>query len=618
MRTVQSPWVILVLLCLAGLAPLTCLVHIRQLNTRIREQEDMALYRELLDQVNDSILVIGIQAPYRIMEANRTACDRLGYSREELLMLEAGDITDTTGAESWFSGISKPESFTRGISRELTYCSRDRQLVPVEVHIRLIRLQGRRALLAIARDLSEKKQMESRIRHMAYYDELTGLPNRRLFRERLEQAMKESRAGGDGVAVLYLDIDRFKLVNDSFGHDCGDKLLMQVAQRFALCVGDGDLLARTEGDEFALFHCGVKDEEALVKLASRIGEVLEEPFSVGEYQIHITASVGMSYFRSGADHPENAEKADTLMKHADIALSRSKEKGKNNYQIFNTGMNAISLTRLTMESELRRAIQRDEFLLVYQPQLETESGTIVGMEALIRWNHPDKGLVSPQDFIPYAEDTGLIVPIGEWVIREACQQNRRWQLEGFPPVPISVNLSMRQFLQHNLQGRIKAILEETGLHARYLELEITESMTMDVEFATGVLRELKELGVKISIDDFGTGYSSLHLLKKFPIDKLKIDRSFVRDIMVDPNDAAIVATIISMTRHLNLKVIAEGVETEEQMDFLHRNHCNEVQGYWFSPPVSAGRMEEMLQLHLGRLPGWGSPREETRMRRLGS
>jgi diguanylate cyclase (GGDEF)-like protein/PAS domain S-box-containing protein len=608
-RSSQPAYVVVFFFCTVALVPFIYHIHKRYLDKHMSDQEDAAVYKELLNQVNDAILVLSIAEPYRIIEANQTACDRLGYSREELLRLSAADLTDLGATENLLRKSPGTEDSGTAYG-EIHYKTKNQVLVPAETHVRVIRLRGQRALLSVSRDLSERRKMEDKIRHMAYYDDLTGLPNRRLFRERLGRAMELTRSGGEGLAVFYLDIDRFKLVNDSFGHDYGDMLLMQVAERFTRLVGDQDFLARTEGDEFAIFHTSVGNKERLEELAGRVGEVLEQPFSIGEVQIHISASIGISYY-TGED-----EVADTLMKQADIALSRSKEKGKNNYQIFNLEMNAVSLKRLTLESELRRAIIREEFMLVYQPQLDTESGMIVGMEALIRWNHPERGIISPQDFIPVAEDSGLIVPIGEWVISEACKQNKAWQDAGYTPVPISVNLSIRQFLQHNLKGRIQAILEQTGLPARYLELEITESMTMDVDFASSLLRELKELGVKISIDDFGTGYSSLYLLKRFPIDKLKIDRSFVRDIMSDPNDAAIVATIISMTRHLNLKVIAEGVETEEQLDFLYRNHCHEVQGFWFSPPVTAGKIMDYLHIHKGKLPGGGIPEEGGMTRKI--
>lgn len=545
--------------------------------------------RELLDLMSDAVILTGPVRPYPILEANRMACERLGFAREELLRMNAGDLVDLDAAEKLYRR-SKQEGADGRRYFELDCRTRSGGTIPVEANMGALRTPEGKIIVTTARDLSERKQMEERIRHMAYYDDMTGLPNRRLFRDRLTRAMEEARTKRSGVAVFYLDIDRFKLVNDSFGHDYGDMLLLQVAERYMRCITDADFLGRTEGDEFALFFYGVTDASDVLPLAKRIFDALKQPFAVGEYQIHITTSIGIALF-SGKDR----EDADTVMKYADIALSRAKEKGKNNFQIYNADMNTISLTRLTVENELRRALLRGEFELYFQPQIEIGSGAIVGMEALIRWNHPEKGVVQPRDFISIAEESGLIVPIGEWVIQEACKQNKKWQDSGFPAVPVSVNLSIGQFMQHNLKGKISSILGMTGLEPRYLELEITESMTMDVEFATNLLLELKKLGVQISIDDFGTGYSSLYLLKKFPIDKLKIDRSFVRDIMVDPNDAAIVATIISMTHHLNLKVIAEGVETEEQLQFLHQNRCHQVQGYWFSPPVPARQMEEMIR-----------------------
>jgi diguanylate cyclase (GGDEF)-like protein/PAS domain S-box-containing protein len=588
-RNLQPPPLVVFFSCCALLVPWLVYTHFRHSANLAKERGFATVYRELIDQVNDAILVISAKSPHRILECNQAASVWLGYSYEELLNVDAGKIADVSQVVELMKRNLTPGS-TQVEYREIHYRTKDGRLVPAEVNIRMIRLQGQRALLAIGRDLTERKRMENRIRHMAYYDDLTGLPNRRLFREKLEEVMVAARAHNGGAAVLYLDIDRFKLVNDSFGHDYGDMLLMQVAERFVRCIGDEDFLARTEGDEFAMFYAGITAKEGLEQLAEGIYHSLEQPFQIGQFQIHITASIGIAHYLG-----EQGETADLMMKYADIALSRAKETGKNTHQIFNSDMNKISLTKLTLESELRHAIRNNEFMLVYQPQIHLETGSVVGMEALIRWNHPMRGLVSPGDFIPIAEETGLIVPIGEWVLMEACRQNKQWQDAGLPAVPVSVNLSMRQFLQHDLKGKISAVLENTQLPAQFLELEITESMTMDVEFATSSLRELKSLGVQISIDDFGTGYSSLHFLKKFPIDKLKIDRSFVRDVMCDPNDAAIVATIISMTHHLNLLVIAEGVETREQMHFLRDNHCNLIQGYWYSPPLPAQDMQNILK-----------------------
>ncbi|SCW74199.1 PAS domain S-box-containing protein/diguanylate cyclase (GGDEF) domain-containing protein [Paenibacillus tianmuensis] len=447
-------------------------------------------------------------------------------------------------------------------------------------------------VLIVCQDITSATRTEEQIRHLAYYDDMTGLPNRRLFVQHLNAAMAAASRHERKLAVLFVDIDRFKIVNDCFGHDYGDMLLLQVAERFSRCLGPDDYLARTEGDEFALFF-QVADQEAepVGTIAKEIFDVLEEPFVLGQNLVHLTVSIGISLLS------REDESADLLMKCADMALTRAKEKGKNNYQLFNSEMKSVSLKRLTLESELRRALAKNELLLHYQPQMDITTGRIVGFEALVRWQHPERGLVAPGEFIPFAEESGLIVPIGEWALKEACRQNKQWQDAGLEVVPVSVNLSIRQFMQHQLCVGIGRILRETGLDPALLELEITESCTMDVDYACGLLHELKQLGVKISIDDFGTGYSSLSYLKKFPIDKLKIDRSFVRDILTDPNDAAIVASIIAMTRHLNMEVIAEGVEIEEQLRFLHDNDCHLIQGFYLSPPLAVPDAERLMKLY---------------------
>ncbi|WP_068773416.1 bifunctional diguanylate cyclase/phosphodiesterase [Paenibacillus sp. FJAT-26967] len=442
--------------------------------------------------------------------------------------------------------------------------------------------------LFMFQDITERKRADEQFRHMAYYDDMTGLPNRRLFRDQLTGALRLAEIHHQCVAVLYVDIDGFKLFNDCFGYDYGDMLLLQVGERFTRCISDNDFIARTEGDEFAFFYTQIEGREQAMLLAGQLQAVLEQPFILDQVELHVTASVGISLLS------RESEDADTLMKQANMAVTRAKENGKSDIVLFSSEMRSLALQKLQLENDLRRAIAGHEFVLHYQPQVEIESGKIIGMEALIRWNHPMKGSIPPGDFIPYAEQSGLIVAISEWVLLEACQQNKAWQDAGLPKVPVSVNLSSRQFLQHNLKNKVNEVLRHTGLAPEYLELEITEGMTMDVEHAIASLVELKQLGVQVSIDDFGTGYSSLSYLKKFPVDRLKIDRSFVRDIMDDPSDAAIVATIISITRHLNLKVIAEGVETEEQLSFLHRNQCHEVQGYWFSPPLNAEKMGTLL------------------------
>jgi diguanylate cyclase (GGDEF)-like protein/PAS domain S-box-containing protein len=452
----------------------------------------------------------------------------------------------------------------------------------IDLHATVVPVRNRtdvQLLVVILQDITISKRALERIKFMAHYDDMTGIPNRRYFRDHLESALGFAANSNSELAVLILDLDRFKLYNDSFGHDVGNMLLLQVAERLMRCVQDDGVLARMDGDEFAIFIPYTGGIKNLEKFIDQIYEQIEQPFQYQEYQLHITLSIGISM------NTNREISADDMMKNADIAVSRAKEMGRNTTQFFTASMEESTLDRLKNESDLRLAIQRDEFELFYQPQVDLFTGEIVGMESLLRWNHPTKGMITPDAFIPLLEESGLIIPVGEKVIEWACRQNVRWQNEGSPKFPIAVNLSMKQFLQPNIIDRIHDILIETGLDPSYLELEITETVTLDVEYAEKILNELQKLGVGISIDDFGTGYSSLKYLKRFPISRLKIDRSFVRDIMVNQNDAQIVQTIIAMARHLNMSVIAEGVETDEQLNFLRRHQCMEIQGYHISRPL---------------------------------
>ncbi|MDR6553004.1 EAL domain-containing protein [Paenibacillus qinlingensis] len=584
-----APWI-----CLLGALVLLYILlgnRMRQVKSISKELPRDHAYLSVLDSLFEhNPNAIGIlNEEGKFIRMNQAAETILGYSVTDLLHRPFTSIVTEeqlklTERHLQQSRNGIPYTFETAVHHQRGYrVDLHVTAVPVDIH------HHAKGNILICQDVTERKRGDEQVRYMAYYDDMTGLPNRRLFRDHLNERLRLCKADGHRVAVFYLDIDRFKLVNDSFGHDYGNMLLLQLAERFTRCVTDEDFLARTEGDEFAFYYSHVEDVNDVMTVIAEINRVLEKPFLLEQYELHITSSIGV------AISADDTDEADTLMKYADIALARAKEKGRNDFQIFNSDMKSVSINRLKLENELRKALINEEFVLYYQPQVEIESGRIVGVEALIRWNHPDKGMVMPNHFIPLAEESGLIVPIGEWVLRAACKQNKTWQSEGYTPMPISVNLSMRQFFQHNLKGKISHVLEQTGLDPAYLELEITESMTMDVEHAILSLLELKALGVNVSIDDFGTGYSSLYYLKKFPIDKLKIDRSFVRDIMVDPNDAAIVATIIAMTHHLNLKVIAEGVETEDQLNFLYQNRCNEVQGYWYSPPVNRVELEHMLK-----------------------
>lgn len=443
--------------------------------------------------------------------------------------------------------------------------------------------------LMISHDLSDRKRNVERIRYMAYYDDMTGLPNRTLFQIKLTESLIRAKEEERTFGICYMDLDGFKLVNASFGRESGDMLLMQVAERLSRNLPEHDAVARMEGDEFALLLNTVRSEEELLDYARQLLKAIEEPYELKGFPVHITASIGLVTNKVAEDDGY------TLFKKADMALYKAKENGKNECLLYSDAWSNSSFERLTLQHEMYRAIQRKEFVLHYQPQYDLKSGDMVGVEALVRWMHPVRGLLAPGTFIPLAEESGMIVQIGDWVLEEACRQNKAWQDAGLAKIPVSVNLSIRQFLQHDLANRVAEVLQKTGLEPRYLDLEITESMTIDIGHISRCLLAITDLGVGISVDDFGTGYSSFHYLKNFPIDRLKIDRSFVRDIQQDPSDAEIVAAIIAMAHNLNIQVIAEGVETVEQMEFLKKHRCDEMQGFFWSPPVTSDNIEVMLK-----------------------
>ncbi|CAH1211777.1 hypothetical protein PAECIP111893_03472 [Paenibacillus plantiphilus] len=438
--------------------------------------------------------------------------------------------------------------------------------------------------VTIEEPFKQQKRSDSRIHYLAFHDELTGLANRRLFGERLNAEMQRARQNDSRLAIMLLDIDRFKTINDALGHSFGDQMLQAVSQRLRHAAAKPDHVFRMGGDEFVILLPDLESTEAADKHAQALMGLFDAPFVLGEAEYHVTISVGLSFF------PKDGESVDVLIKNADTAMYSAKVH-RNEFSSYLPEMNVKAHDRLRMESDLRKALEQEQFTLAYQPLINLDSGKVVGVEALVRWHHPQRGLLPPGDFIPLTEENGLILPLGEWVLRAACKQNKAWQDAGLPPIMMSVNLSMRQFRQHGLAERIQSILEQTGMNPRYLDLEITESMTSDVEFATEMLTSLKELGVQISIDDFGTGYSSLVYLKKFPIDKLKIDRSFVNDLDKNGSDAAIVTTITAMAKHLNLKVTAEGVENDEQVRLLRERQCEEAQGFFFTKPIPANLFE---------------------------
>jgi len=466
----------------------------------------------------------------------------------------------------------------------------DGEEFPVEASIARLMHAGKPLYSVILNDITLRKRDEERLKYLANYDQLTSLPNRTLFSRRLERALAHAQRFNKGLAVLFIDLDRFKNINDTLGHEAGDSVLKEVAARLMGCVRDIDTVARLGGDEFVVLIEQVSDSRSVGVVAQKLIKMVAQPFMLAKQEYQVTTSVGIStYPTDGADGA-------TLLKNADIAMYRAKEQGKNNAQFYAPTMNIHSVQRLTLESGLRRALERGEFLLHYQPKVDIASGRVTGMEALVRWKRPDSGMVSPADFIPLAEETGLIVAIGEWVLKEACEYNRAFHELGRPPLRVAVNLSARQFAQTSLVSDVARILDLTGLQPAALDLEITESMVMgNPEQAIQTLRQLKSMGISLSIDDFGTGYSSLGYLKRFPIDHIKIDRSFVKDIPEDNDDATITRTIIAMAHNLRLKVIAEGVETEAQLDFLREHGCDEMQGYYFSRPLPGSDFVALLQ-----------------------
>lgn len=442
------------------------------------------------------------------------------------------------------------------------------------------------------KSLLKWKKRQDRIKYLAYHDYLTGLPNRLLFTDRLKQGINHATRTEKVIGVMFLDIDAFKMVNDAMGHDQGDELLKEVASRLSLTLRKIDTVARVGGDEFLLMINDLSSAEDIVQIAEKVVSVFNLPFKLKEQDFYVTASAGVALF------PSDGEDVQSLLQNADIAMYRAKDKGKNQYMLCSPIMKSQVAELMKLTNGLYRAEERNELVLFYQPQVSQCSGRIIGMEALIRWNHPELGLVSPGKFIPIAEKTGLITSIGEWVMRTACYQNKAWQDAGLPCMRMAVNLSMYQFKNPNLVAQVESILKETGLDPSYLELEITESIAMkETDYIVDILNKLKRLGVTISIDDFGTEYSSLNYLKRLPVDRVKIAMQFVHGIAVSDKDEAITKAIIVLAKNLGLNVIAEGVETEEQLAFLSQRECDEIQGFYYHRPTPGVDMEALLKIH---------------------
>ena len=535
-------------------------------------------YRAVIEQISEGIFLVDA-ASKQITEANAAYCILLGYTSAEILQLTLYDVValdrQTIECELTHILANRVDSVVESVHRR-----KDASLVSVEVGVNLIYYGGKEVLCFTVRDITERKRSEEMLQHYAYHDLLTDLPNRMLFNKRLSNFLADAQRKQHLMAVMFLDLDRFKNINDTLGHAVGDQLLQAVAERLKCCLRSGDTVARWGGDEFTVLLPEVRSLEYAARAGQRILDALKQPFEVKGHQLHISGSIGVAVY------PQDGKDADTLVKHADAALYRSKEQGRSQYQFYSPTMTSRVSNVLKLENYLHQALERQEFLLYYQPQININTGKIFGMEALLRWQNPELGFISPGAFIPLAEETNLIVPIGDWVLRKACAQTKAWQAAGLPPIRMGINLSPQQFQQSNLPVLVEKTLRQTGLDPQWLELEITETTIMqDVDFARQILDQLKEMGVHISMDDFGTGYSSLSYLKQFPFHTLKIDQSFVRELQDTPQDLAIISAIVALGGGFNLSIIAEGVETKEQAKLLRCMQCEQMQGYWFSRPL---------------------------------
>ena len=559
----------------------------------IESQRSVRLSRQIIDASLDGVIITDAEG--YIESVNPAFCKLTGYSPDEAIgqtpaLLKSGRHDVSFYEQLWNS--LKESGYWQG---EIWNRRKNGEIYPEWLTITEVKddFGGEHKYAGVFSDISERKESEQQIRALAYYDALTGLPNRRLFQDRLGLALPQMRRHEQKLAVMFIDLDLFKRINDTLGHDVGDEVLCEMAERLKECVRESDTVSRMGGDEFTIIQPDLKDAANAVQLATRIIASLRKPFTTGGRELMVTSSVGIALY------PNDGETADDLTKNADTAMYRAKDLGRNNYQLYTDAMNAESVERLTMESYLRQAIERDEFSLNYQVKVDLVSNRTTGVEALLRWNNHELGPVTPDRFIPLAEANGMILPIGDWVLREACRQARAWVEQGLDDITMAVNVSSRQLHQNDLDDVVLKILEETGLAAERLEIELTESMLMEhIEEVGPKLHRLRDLGIRIGIDDFGTGYSSLAYLKRLPIDTLKIDISFIRDIPDDADDAEIVAAIIAMAHRLDLRVVAEGVENEEQVRFLRALGCNQIQGYLVGRPLSADNIASLLDCNL--------------------
>lgn len=557
---------------------------------RVGELRDSEAYtRAVLDNVNEGIIVIGEAGA--VVSFNPAAEKIFGYAIQEITNQNFSLLIAADGLQQSGKYIKCTDEISiLGVTREVMGLRKDLSAFPLELKTSQISIQERLLFIITARDISDRKDAERRISHLASHDALTNLPNRTLLQDRIQQTLAHNSRHNQQAAVIFIDLDRFKVINDTLGHDVGDGLLLEAAARLVAGVRSDDTVARQGGDEFIILLSEISHPEDAGVIAQKLLDSLLQPFTIKGKELHISASIGIAIF------PDDGSDMESLLKNSDIAMYHAKESGRNNYQFFSPEMNEQAAEKLTLIGDLRHAVARNELFLVYQPVVDMISGDMAGIEVLLRWQHPVLGLISPVKFIPLAEESGLVLPISEWVLRSACKQLLVWQKQGCEVPRLAINLSAKQLLQKSLADTIALILGETGVEPHFIGLEITESMLVhNIEEVVETLLKLSNMGLEISIDDFGTGYSSLSYLKRFPINKIKIDKSFVDDIATHPDDAAIVKAIIAMAHGLSMKVVSEGVETKLQLDFLRQQGCEQYQGNIFSKPLPASEMASKLK-----------------------
>lgn len=572
---------------LTGLCLGAVVTERKKVDRAIRESEKR--YRLLFERNLAGVFRTTVTG--RVLECNPAAAHMFGFdSPHEVLANPVSNLY--YAASDRFAFLEKVKSEKTVTNHEMKFRRKNGDAAWVMLNVSLVDgdAGGDGIIEGTLVDITDRRVAEQRVQSLAYFDALTGLPNRILLRDRLSQALATARRQNHKVALLFIDLDRFKTINDSLGHSVGDILLQDVAARLRTFAREQDTVARLGGDEFLIVLTNVKDIPDVAVAAERFMNAMSSGFVIQGHSLSIGCSLGISMF------PEHGEDSETLIKHADAAMYSAKDSGRNNFQLFTADLNSQAVERLTLENGLRLALDKQQLFLVYQPQMDIATGKISGLEALLRWQHPELGLVPPDVFIRIAENSGLMVSIGDWVLKTACAQARKWADDGLPQVTVAVNVSAVQFRNEGYCEGIRRVLRETGVAPQYLELELTESLLLaNADVTLSVLQEISAMGLALAIDDFGTGYSSLSYLKRFPVRKLKIDRSFIRDVALNPDDAAITMAVISMAKSLNLKVIAEGVEDEAQLSFLRAHHCDEIQGYYFSKPLTVDEVTDRLR-----------------------